>query len=495
MSAYARLEAHFARMSHIGGALEILHWDMAAMMPEGGASDRAEQLATLKVLHHEMATDERLETWLAKANEENLDDWQSANLREMDRAWRHANAVPAELVSALSKAGSACEMTWRTARKANDFETLAPLLQTVVDHVREVAAAKSESLGLSPYDALMDQYEPGGREARIDGLFEDLAGFLPGFTDEVIAKQAAGPDILEPEGPFAIELQRQVGVEVMTAMGFDFKHGRLDVSHHPFCCGSGGDVRITTRYDESRFTKALMGVIHETGHALYELGLPEKWRGQPVGAARGMSAHESQSLLMEMQACRSAQFIKFLAPKVKAVFGGDGPAWSSENLSRLYTRVRRDLIRVDADEVTYPAHVILRYRLEKALLSGDLQVVDLPGAWREGMLELVGVAPDTDQDGCMQDIHWMDGTLGYFPTYTLGAMTAAQLFQAACDADAEILPALSRGDFTPLLGWLRPNMHGLGSRYEMDDLLIHATGRPLDAEVFKAHLTRRYLQR
>ena len=499
MPAFETLARHFGRIDAVEGAIGMLHWDAAAMMPSGGADARSDQLATLSVIRHEMLTDARLADWLAAVEAEDLDAWQAANVREIRRAWGHANAVPADLVEALSKAGSACEMFWRTARKANDWKGLRPKLETVVELVRRKAAIKAEALGTSPYEALLDQFEPGGKTASIDAVFADLVEFLPGFIDAVIEKQANGPKIQPLTGPFPVEAQRALGLSIMKTLGFEFDHGRLDVSHHPFCGGVADDVRITTRYDEDDFVQSLMGVIHETGHALYERGRPIKWRGQPVGQARGMSMHESQSLLMEMQACRSREFLDWAAPQVRAAFAserreGEGSAWEADNLYRVYTRVERSLIRVDADEVTYPAHVILRYRLEKALLSGDLPVADLPDAWGEGMRELVGVTPPDNASGCMQDIHWMDGTIGYFPTYTLGAMTAAQLFDAACKADADILPGIGRGDFTPLLAWLRPNVHALGSSLSTDEILTRATGRPLDAAVFKAHLTRRYLE-
>jgi carboxypeptidase Taq len=281
----------------------------------------------------------------------------------------------------------------------------------------------------------------------------------------------------------------------MKRLGFDFEHGRLDTSHHPFCGGVPDDVRLTTRWDESGFLSGLMGVLHETGHALYERGLPVRWRHQPVGEARGMSFHESQSLLVEMQACRSREFIDYLAPVVSATFGGSGAAWGADNLYRIYTRVERSLIRVDADEVTYPAHVILRYRLEKALIAGDLDLADLPGAWREAMRELVGIVPHDDRDGCLQDIHWPGGAWGYFPTYTLGAMTAAQLFDAATLADSSIRPSIAKGEFGPLMSWLRTNVHSRGALLPTRDLLAAATGKPLDPAIYKAHLARRYLDR
>jgi carboxypeptidase Taq len=280
----------------------------------------------------------------------------------------------------------------------------------------------------------------------------------------------------------------------MAALGFDFDHGRLDTSFHPFCGGYPEDVRITTRYDETDFTSALWGVLHESGHALYDFGLPGgRWRHQPVGRARGMQMHEGQSLLMEMQACRSAEFIAWAAPRLAQAFGGTGAEWQATNLHRAVTRVEPGFIRVEADEVTYPAHVILRYRLEKAMIEGAMEVDDLPAAWNEGYQRLLGITPPDDRLGCLQDIHWYGGSWGYFPTYTLGAMTAAQLFDAAKRADAAILPALGHGDFRPLLAWLKSNVHAKASSLSTRDLLIEATGKPLDAGVFKAHLETRYL--
>ena len=252
-------------------------------------------------------------------------------------------------------------------------------------------------------------------------------------------------------------------------------------------------MRITTRYDEADFRSALMGVMHETGHALYERGLPAAWRGQPVGEARGMVLHESQSLLMEMQVCRSQAFLAFAAPLLRKAFGGDGPAWEADNLYRHYTRVEPGLIRVEADEVTYPAHVILRYDLERAMIAGDLAPADLPGAWAEGMRRLLGLTPPDDRLGCLQDIHWYDGAWGYFPTYTLGAMVAAQIFKAAVAAEPSIPEAIARGEFGVLVGWLRVHVHAKGSMLSTRALLVEATGRELDPEAFKSHLQRRYL--
>ncbi|MBP6817916.1 MAG: carboxypeptidase M32 [Ferrovibrio sp.] len=494
MKPYAALEQRFRRLSALNGALAMLGWDQSAMMPEGGAGARAEQLATLSVIRHEWLTDPALGDLIQGAEAQaGLSDWQQANLREISRKWRHATALNADLVEALSKAANACEMVWRKAKPANDFKAFAKAFAPVLDLTREAAAAKAEAFGCSPYDALLDEYEPGGSAARIDKLFADLGKFLPGFIDKALARQAKRPEPLPLEGPFAVDKQREAGLALMKALGFDFKHGRLDVSAHPFTGGVPQDVRITTRYAEGDFTKALMGVLHETGHALYELGLPRKWADQPVGEARGMVLHESQSLLVEMQVCRGRDFLTFAAPLLRRVFGGKGPAWELDNLQSLYARVKPDLIRVDADEVTYPAHVILRYRLEQAMLAGDLAINDLPDAWADGMQTLLGVDVPDHAHGCLQDIHWPAGSIGYFPTYTLGALAAAQLYAAAREADPGIAPGIARGDFKPLLRWLRANVHGQGSLLSTDDLLRHATGKPLGTDAFKAHLKARYL--
>ena len=252
-------------------------------------------------------------------------------------------------------------------------------------------------------------------------------------------------------------------------------------------------MRITTRYDESDFARALIGVLHETGHALYQRGLPAQWRLQPVGRARGMAVHESQSLFLEMQVCRSRAFLTFAAPILRETFADDGPGWDADALHRRQICVKRSLIRVDADEVTYPSHVILRYRLERAMIAGDLVPADLPGAWADGLRQLLGIVPANDREGCLQDIHWYDGVWGYFPTYTLGALIAAQLFEAAREAIPDVLVAIGRGEFAPLLGWLRERVHSKGSLLSTSELVENATGRPLGTASFERHLHDRYL--
>ena len=496
MKAYRELERRFARDAVLGDVTGLLQWDCETMMPEGAAEGRAEQLATVKRIAHELLVCDATQDLLAVAEAEAgaLDEAQQANLREMRRSYAHASAVPSDVVEASSRAVSKAENAWRAARRESDFKLLLPHLEEVLRIRREVGAAKGAALGLSPYDALLDSHDPDLRQAKVDPLFDDLRAALPGLVEEACARQQALGPIERPAGPFPTAVQRRLGEMLAQAVGFDLDRGRLDVSLHPFSGGATGDVRITTRYDEDDFAGALMGVLHESGHALYEQGLPRSWAHQPAGAARGMSLHESQSLIIEMQAGRSRAFTRFLAPLLRQAFAGEGPAWSANNLHRIAIEVRPGLIRVDADEVTYPAHIVLRYDLEKAMIAGDLAVADLPGAFNARMKELLGLEVPDDRRGCLQDIHWPAGAFGYFPTYTLGAMTAAQLFEAALCAEPAIPEALAGGDFTPLREWLKANVHGKGSLLEADDLLTAATGRPLEADVFRRHLRARYVE-
>ncbi|HAT35997.1 MAG TPA: carboxypeptidase M32 [Rhodospirillaceae bacterium] len=493
VDAYAELERRFRRIDLLRQTENLLHWDQSVLMPPGGAEARGAQLAELKVIGHELITDPEIESLLEAVDETGLDDWRQANIREMRRIWANANAVPANLVAAHSTACTACESIWRTARAENDFKSVLSSFESVLSLTRDTAEAKAAFLKVEAYDALLGQYAPGMSMSEIEPIFDDYAAFLPAFLDQVMARQADAPQVVPPEGPFELEAQEAVMRKLAETVGLDFDSARLDESLHPFSAGVPEDSRITTRYAEADFGDAMMAVLHETGHAMYERGRPAEWRGQPVGRSRGMVIHESQSLLVEMQACRSREFLGWAAPVLQKAFGGKGEAWTADNLYRRATQVGPSFIRVDADEVTYPAHVILRTRLERAMLGDDLRPADLPGAWNEGMVSLLGIAPATDTEGCLQDIHWYDGAWGYFPTYTLGAMAGAQIFQSAIASDDAIVPAISQGDFMPLMAWLRKNIHGTGCLYTADELMVRATGRKLDPDAFKQHLEQRYL--
>ena len=495
LAAQARLVARFARIATIEEAAGMLSWDAAAVMPAGGAAARGDQLAVLAGLAHGLLVAPEVADDLDRADSAGAvaDPWQAANLRLMRQAYRRASALPAELVEAQARANSACEKIWREARRTSDFPLVAPALREVVALVREQAAALAPVLGLSPYDALMDGYQRGIGAADVEPVFAAYAAFLAAALPQAEALQAARPAGVRPAGPFPAAVQEALCRHMSAQAGLEPQHSRLDRSAHPFCGGTPNDVRITTRYDEQDFAQALLGVMHETGHALYERGLPVAWSRQPVGAAAGMAVHESQSLIIEMQACRSDAFLGWLGRELNLFFGGDPAPYAGDNLGRLWRRVQRGLIRVEADEMTYPAHVILRFRLEQAIVSGDLAVADLPTAWNQGMRALLGVVPPDAARGCLQDIHWYDGAFGYFPSYTLGAMAAAQLMAAARREVTELDGALAAGDLAPLLGWLRERVHGMGSLLGFNDLLRHATGKPLDPLDFEAHLTARYL--
>ena len=490
---YETLEARFSKINDLNHALAMLSWDDAAVMPSGGGLARAEALATLNGLIHGELSSPQMADLIQATADERLDPWQRANVFEMERSFDAAMAVPVDLVTAYSKAKSICEQRWRRLRAANDFKGILPLLSEVVNLTRRRAQCLGEANGLARYDALLDIHEPGLRQADVDPLFSSLLDFLPACIDSILSRQQTAIPI---EGPFAEERQADLGRLMMARLGFDFDHGRLDVSHHPFCGGVPEDTRITTRYNENNFLESLFGVLHETGHALYEQGLPATWRSQPVGGSGGMALHESQSLFMEMQVCRSTAFISFAAPHIRDAFGGDNESaeWSADNLLQHIRKVGRGLIRVDADEATYPMHVILRYELEKALVAGDLKPVDIPDAWDEKMQSFLGLSTaGNDADGCMQDVHWFSGTIGYFPTYTLGALIAAQLFKSATEAIDDLPGLIARGDFGRLVGWLRQQIHSQGRLLATGPLIEKITGEPLSTTAFKTHLEGRYL--
>ena len=495
MTAYHRLTERFTRIATLGEASSVLGWDAATMMPPGGGTARGDQLAVLAGLSHSLLCAPELGDDLAEAeaNGEPRDPWHAANLRLMRRTYIRATALPRDLVEAQARANSACEKVWREARRASDFSRVRKPLEEVVRLVREAAAALAAALGLSPYDALMDGFQHGLRTTTVAAVFAAYEHFLRRALPQAEERQARQPPPLRPQGPFPIDAQEALCRRLSNRLGLDFNHARLDRSEHPFSGGTRTDVRITTRYVESDLASAVLAVVHETGHALYERGLPAAFDRQPVGEAAGMATHESQSLIVEMQACRSDAFLSWLGPELHATFGGDAAPYQPANLARLWRRVERGFIRVDADEMTYPAHVILRFRLEQAMVGGDLAVGDLPGAWNDGFARLLGTPPPDDARGCLQDIHWYDGAFGYFPSYTLGAMAAAQLMAAARRDVAGIDAALARGELTPLLGWLRAKVHSQGSLLGFNDLLRAATGKPLDPKDFEAHLTARYL--
>jgi carboxypeptidase Taq len=490
--AYDTLAATWTRLHHLGHLQSIASWDQAANMPPKGVEARAAAMAEMAALLHRLRTDPALPEQLARAEQEALSEPQRANLREMQREWRLTNALPEKLVQRQQLATSRCEHAWQTQRPANDWAGFLGNFREVLANAREEAALLSAETGLSKFDALMDRFEPGMTSQRLDAVFGDVRRWLPGLVQQVMDRQAREP-VIEPQGPFPVPQQRALCEQAMRLLGFDFEAGRLDVSAHPFCGGVPEDVRMTTRFSEHEFLGSLMGTVHETGHGRYEQNLPREWLGQPLANARSMAVHESQSLSFEMQLGQHPGFVRQLAPRVAEAFGAQ-PAFEPGNLHRLVTRVKPGLIRVDADEVTYPAHIILRYEIERPLIEGDIEPEDVPALWDKAMMELLG--QDTRgnfKDGPLQDVHWPAALFGYFPCYSLGAMYAAQWFAAMRRARPDLDSCIGRGDFTPVFDWLRENIWLRASRFCTDELARRASGEALNPAHFKAHLEARYL--
>ena len=489
--AYDELTRTWTRLHRLGHLQAIAMWDQSAMMPSKGNDARADALAEMDSLLHQFRTEPRLGTLLAQADDEPLDAAAQANLHEMRRSWQSANAVPGTLVEAKSQATSRCEHAWRTQRAANDWAGFVPNLRDVVRLAREESQHLSQASGLAPYDALMDQFEPGATSAEVDRVFGDMQAWLPALVREARDAQA-GQRLAEPVGPFPVAAQRALSHDAMRLLGFDFEAGRLDESAHPFSGGVPEDTRLTTRYREDDVIKSLMSTVHETGHARYEQNLPRALLGQPVARARSMAIHESQSLAFEMQLGRSAGFSGHVAPLLRQRFG-DQPAFEPGNLHRLQTRVRPGLIRVEADELTYPAHVLLRYDIEKRLIAGDIEVDDIPAIWDAQMDALLGVDSRGDfRNGCMQDVHWGAGLIGYFPCYTLGAMYAAQWFASIRREHPDLDAEIAAGNFAPIFDWLRERIWLQASRWSTPELAVRASGETLNPLHFRRHLEARY---
>ena len=493
---YARAAAKFALSCKLASIEALLDWDAQTNMPKDGAWARGEQRGAIAEVTSDLTGTPEigalLDEALGYANV--LDASDRANLAEMRRLYAHRAAVPKELLIERARVSQALQAAWLEAKAASDYSLFAPGFKKMMAIHREVAAAKSAALGLKPYDAMMDEQDPGLTSAIIDPIFDDLAADLPAILTGARERQAKWPAVLEFGGNFSVERQKALSERLAVIIGHSPESSRIDVAPHPFSMPhSPGDVRFTTRYDLDKFRYSVTATLHEAGHAMYELNLPRSLAFSPAGFPRGASAHESQSLMLEMMAGRSKEFLAFLAPLLHEYLGGDAACWDRRNILNFFRRVDEDYIRVNADEISYPLHVILRYRLEQALLSGDLAVDDVPGAWNEMFKKLFRRVPPNDAKGCLQDIHWAAALFGYFPNYALGEALGAQLFERALADNPSILPALAHGDFKPYFAWVKPRIHEQASLKTFDDMVVAATGTKLSGAALKRHLKRRYL--
>lgn len=492
---FQKLDELGHKLEALEHALAILGADEATHMAVGGGEKRADAMASLAGMLHRQASAPEIADWIDSAENEDLNGDQRIALAEFRRHYTNLTCLPAEFVERQTSQRLRSEQLWRDLRAKNDWSSFRPALEGIVSLVREEAAMRASVLKLDPYDALMEQYDPGNRAADITPVFDKLKTFLKDFVPKALATQEAH-DTKRPRKPrsgtYPIDNQRALGLAMMGAVGFDFTHGSLSVSHHPFCGGVPTDVRITTRYKTNDFLPALMGVLHETGHALYEQNLPHEWGHWPLGRARGMAVHESQSLFVEKQLGRNPAFWRWALPVVERELGEN---WSLDDILPWVHHVERGFIRVDADEVTYPLHVILRYELEQELVSGRLEVADLPEAWDAKMREYLGLSTlDNPADGPMQDVHWPSAAFGYFPSYTLGALMAAQQWAAFEKSRPAANAEIAEGHFEAVNEWRQTNIWSQGSRYSTPELIERATGEKLDARFFIEHLEKRYGQ-
>ena len=495
MKNYKKLEDNIRKIAHLSNICDLAHWDAATGLPVGATENRHREIASFKAVIHELSTSKELgeliEASFAEKND--LDDMQRVNLNLVKKKYNSQICVSTEIQKEYSIVSFECEFIWRKARRENDFKSLIPYQDKVFNSVRKIAELKAEALGKSPMDALIDMYDHDRTSVEIDNTFDKLKAELPKLIEKIIEKQKS-EKILPLTEPIDENTQKNIGLKIMEKMGFNMDCGRLDKSVHPFCSGSNDDVRSTTRYDVNNFLSSLFGVIHEAGHGLYQQNLPAKYRDQPIGSHMGMAFHESQSLIMEMQAGMSKPFTAFLAELLRDEFSFVGPEYSEENLYKLITKVTPSFIRVDADEATYPLHIILRYEIEKEILENNLAAKDLPALWNAKMKEYLGIVPDADSKGCMQDIHWPSGGLGYFPSYTNGAIIASMLMKKAKTEYESIDAELRTGDFSSLNKFLNERLRNSGSSRSSADLLKYSTGHSeIRPDIFIDYLRAKYL--
>lgn len=484
----AALRTYLGRIADLGAAAASLEWDQETYMPPGGQAARAQQLSTLRALAHDLLSADALMDLLEDAA--SIDDPLTADLVAVTtRDANNARRVPTALVQQMAKASAEAKEAWREARENNTFATFAPHLQLLLDLNRQKAAA----LGFAeePYDALLDTYEPGMKTAAVADVFTSLRASLV-RTVEAIANQPA-PDDAFLHQPLDPDTQLAFGRAVVSNLGYDFSRGRLDLSTHPFSTAfSIGDVRLTTRVAKDFFPTSFFGTVHEAGHGMYEQGIAEALDRTPLAEGTSLGMHESQSRLWENHVGRSHSFWSHYYPALQQHFPDALRGVALNAFYHAVNKVEPSLIRVEADEVTYPLHVMLRFDLERALLNEHLAVADLPDAWNAGMEDYLGCRPPTDREGVLQDIHWALGAIGYFPTYALGTLMAAQLFQQIERDLPEVPDQITKGNFAPLRTWLRTHIHQWGRRRTAQELLRSATGTALRATPFLQYIHTKY---
>jgi len=481
------LDHKIHRLAAIKATLE---WDQETYMPAAAVEERSEQLALLEGMVHELRTSPTLGRLTTSLLETTLpSDEDRALVRLHRREYDRASKLPKDLVERQARLVGVAMPTWAAARKQNDFGQFAPSLAQLVDLARE----KAELLGYQdhPYDALLEEYEPGTTSAEVKVVFDGLETGVAELVRKLAAQPPVRNDFLSRSYPR--DLQEKLGRQVSSDLGFDWNAGRLDVTTHPFCTTLGPrDVRITTRYDENFFNMALYGIIHETGHALYEQGVDDRLGATILGGGTSLGIHESQSRFWENFIGRSRPFVDRYFPTFQNTYPQSLGDVDAPTFYRGINRVEPSFIRVEADEVTYSLHIILRFRLELALLDGSLKAADVPGAWNAQFRKLFGIEPPDDAQGCLQDVHWAMGGLGYFPTYTLGNLYAAQFFETLKTALPHWESLVRTGEFAPLLGWLRTNIHRHGRVYTAGELCRRVTGQPLDSRYFLDYLNQKF---
>ncbi len=485
-----QLKERLAQISNVSSANGLLMWDRQTYMPKGAVAGRAEQTATLSRIAHEMLVNTETGRLLEALGPPDPSTEDGALVRRARREYEKATRLPGDLVAEISRATALAEPAWVEARERSDWSLFAPHLEKILPLQREAA----EHLGYEDhlYDALLDGYEPGAKKARLEKMFEELKTELVPLIRSISERE--GEDREAPlYGAFDEAAQERFGEEVITRFGYDWDRGRQDRTVHPFCIGlTPGDVRITTRFDPGWLSPALFGTMHETGHALYEQGVDPAYARTPLGGGTSMGVHESQSRLWENLVGRSRPFWSYFYPGLQEAFPEALGGVELEEFYRAVNAVSPSEIRVEADEVTYNLHILLRFELEVALIEGSLSVSDLPSAWNAKMEEYLGVTPENDAMGALQDVHWSAGLFGYFPTYTMGNVLSVQLFDEAVGAYPAIPEQIAEGEFSTLLGWLRENIHRHGSRYYPDELIERVTGRPLDTAPYLKYLKNKF---